>query len=38
MVDYGKEEVFTLTEVAAAIRGRKSAEAASEVKNRPEMS
>ena len=36
-IDFGKEEVFTLTEVAAAIRGLKSGKAASEDEIRPKM-
>ena len=35
--DYGKEEVFTLTEMTTAIRGWKSGKAAGEVEIRPEM-
>ena len=35
--DLGKEEVFTLTEEAAAIRGLKSGKAAGKDKIRPEM-
>ena len=30
LINFGKEEVFTLTEVAAAIQGLKSGKAASE--------
>ena len=36
-IDFGKEEIFTLTEVAAAIRRLKSGKAAGEDKIRPEM-
>ena len=36
-IDFGKEEVFTLTEVTAAIRGLKSGKAAGEEEIRPEM-
>ena len=36
-IDFGKEEVFTSTEVAAAIRGLKSGKAAVEDEIRPEM-
>ena len=36
-IDLGKEEVFTLTEVAAVIRGLKSGKAAGEDEIRPEM-
>ena len=36
-IDFGKEEVFTLTKKAAAIRGLKSGKAAGEDKIRSEM-
>ena len=36
-IDFGKEEVFTSTEVAAAIRGLKSGNAAGKDEIRPEM-
>ena len=36
-IDFEKEEVFTLTEVAAAIQGLKSGKAADENEIRPEM-
>ena len=36
-IDFRKEEVFTLTEVAAAIRGLKSRKAAGEDEIRPKM-
>ena len=36
-IDFGNEEVFTLTKVAAAIRGLKSEKAAGEDEIRPEM-
>ena len=37
MTDFGKEEIFTLTEITAAIRGLKSEKVAGEDKIRPEM-
>ena len=36
-IDFGKEEVFTLTEVAAAIRGLKSGKTADEDEIRPKL-
>ena len=36
-IDFGKEEVFTLTEVVAAIRGLKSRKATGDDETRPEM-
>ena len=36
-IDYGKEEIFTLTKAAVAIRGLKSGKAAGEDEILPEM-
>ena len=36
-IDFGKEKVFTLTEVAVSIQGLKCGEAAGEDKIRPEI-
>ena len=38
MIDFGKEEVFTLTEVAIAIRRLKSGKVVGKNEIRPEMS